>query len=99
MTSIRSMALVLALSGAGIVMLPTLAHAKTVTDGWYVEGMHGSADVRHVRDAVKRLPSVTYVKVSQATVDVSFDDRALSRADIAAAIAHAGSYRLMQRYE
>jgi copper chaperone CopZ len=99
MTSIRSIALVLALSGASLVMLPTLAHAKTVTEGWYVEGMHAGADVRHVRDAVKHLPSVSYVEVSQATVDVTFDNHELSRADIAMALAHAGGYRLMQRYE
>jgi copper chaperone CopZ len=99
MTSIRSVARVLALCCASLVTLPALAHAASVNEGWYVEGMHAGADVRRVRDTLKHLPGVSDGRVSLATVDVTFDNRQLSRADIAAALAHAGSYRLMQRYE
>jgi copper chaperone CopZ len=99
MTSIRSIALAVALSCVSLVTLPALAHAKTVTEGWYVEGMHAAADARNVRDAARRLPGVTHVTVSLATVEVTFDNQKMSRAELAPAIAHAGNYRLMQRYE
>jgi len=83
--------------------LAGVASAKTVTENWYVAGIHSGADVRHVRDAVKHLPGVTYLDVSQATLEIKFDDQKLTDRQLEAAVAHAGAhpgdFRLTQKVD
>jgi Cu+-exporting ATPase len=55
-----------------------------------VDGMSCSACVRHVKNAVAKLPSVTRADVEIGKVEVEYDPEKLSVADIAAAIEDAG---------
>ena len=72
------------------------ALAREVTHSWVVHGMRNAADVRDVRDAVAQLTGVTDVQMTQATIQVTFDQRVNER-QIAAAVDRTGEYRLMQR--
>jgi copper chaperone CopZ len=72
------------------------ALAREVTHSWVVHGMRNAADVRDVRDAVAQLTGVTDVQMTQATIQVTFDQR-VSEKQIAAAVDRTGEYRLMQR--
>lgn len=95
--------LALTLPCASLCTLAGVANAKSVTENWYVAGVHNGADVRHVRDALKHLPGVTYLGVSQATLEIRFDNQKLSDRQLEAAVAHAGAhpgeFRLTQKVD
>jgi copper chaperone CopZ len=55
-----------------------------------VDGMSCGACVRHVKNAVEKLPTVTDAHVEIGKVELAYDPAKLSVADIAAAIADAG---------
>lgn len=85
-------ALVLIGFGAGA----SSALAREVTRTWVIDGMRNAADVRDVRDAVAQLTGVTDVAMTQATIQVTFDQR-VSAKQIAAAVDRTGEYRMMQK--
>jgi copper chaperone CopZ len=81
------------------LFMPALAQAKTVTENWYLQGPHNGADVQRVQRAVGKLPGVLFCDVSQATLEVRFDNQKLNDAQLRAAVAHAGDYRLTRRVD
>jgi copper chaperone CopZ len=81
----------------GSLFVAGVAEAKTVNESWYLEGPHNGADVKRVERAVQHLPGVKSYEVSQATLDIRFDDQKLTDAQLRAAVAHAGHYRLTQK--
>jgi copper chaperone CopZ len=81
------------------LFVSTLAQAKSVTENWYLEGPRSGADVKRVERAVRGLPGVSYYEVSQATLEVRFDNRKLNDAALREAVARAGDYRLTRRVE
>lgn len=80
----------------GVSAWASSALAREVTQTWVVDGMRNAADVRDVRDAVAQLTGVTSVEMTQATIQVTFDQR-VSERQIAAAVDRTGEYRLMQK--
>jgi len=98
MKALKFAAVVLAIPFATL-LYPTVARAKTVSESWYLEGPRSGADVKRVEIALRRLPGVSSLEVSQATVDVRFDNAKLSDAQLKAAVAHAGDFRLTRRVD
>ena len=78
----------------GALFSAASAEAKMVDESWYLEGPHNGADVKRVERAVKDLPGVKFCEVSQATLDIRFDDQKLTDARLRSAVAQAGPYRL-----
>jgi len=81
------------------LLVPASAGAKTMTEDWYLAGPRSGADVRRVEHAVKALPGVSYLDVSQATLEVRFDNTKLNDAQLRAAVAQAGAFRLTRRVD
>jgi hypothetical protein len=81
------------------LFVSALAQAKTVTEDWYLEGPRNGADVQRVERAVRSLPGVLYYEVSEATLQVRFDNQRLNDTALRAAVAHAGDYRLSRRVD
>jgi copper chaperone CopZ len=81
------------------VFFSGVAHSKTVTEDWYLEGPRSGADVKRVENAIRALPGVSYAEVSEATVQVRFDNQKVDDARLRAAVAHAGDFHLKQRVD
>jgi copper chaperone CopZ len=81
----------------GALFIPAVAQARVVTESWYLEGPRSGADVKRVEDALRHLPGVSSFEVSQATLDVRFDDQKINDARLKAAVAQAGGFRLTRR--
>ena len=96
MNVLKSAAVVLAIPCAAL-LYSAVAQAKTVSESWYLDGPRSGADVKRVETALRHLPGVSSLEVSQATVDVRFDHEKLSDAQLRAAVAHAGDFRLTRR--
>ncbi|HTV24054.1 MAG TPA: heavy-metal-associated domain-containing protein [Polyangiaceae bacterium] len=92
MKTIASFIAVVGLLGA--LLVPSVAVAKTVNESWYLAGPRSGADVKRVERAVQHLPGVKSFEVSEATLDIRFDDQKLTDARLRAAVAHAGNFRL-----
>jgi len=99
MKALGTRMLAVALSCATLGVGQQVAQAKTVTEDWAVAGMHSGADVEHVRVALLHLPGITRVEVTQATVELTFDNQSVNERQIRAAIAHAGDFQLRQRID
>ncbi len=97
MKTLRAYALVLTLPWLGLCTWQSIAHAKDVRESWNVEGMHNATDVRQVRDALRHLPGVTYVSMTQATAEIELDNKMLSDAQLCAAVARAGNFHLTEK--
>ena len=95
MKTLGSIVAVFAIPASILAAQPSAA-AEARTESWVVYGIHNAADARHVRDALQHVPGVSYVSVSQATADVSFESEAVTDAQLVAAVAHAGDYRLVR---
>jgi copper chaperone CopZ len=81
------------------LLFPAQAQAKNVTENWYLEGPRSGADVKRVERAIRDLPGISYYDVSQATLEVRFDNQRINDAVLQAAVAHAGDYRLTRRVD
>jgi copper chaperone CopZ len=97
--------LAMGLSAVGLCAQPEIAHATTVTETWDVEGMHSGADVKQVRNALRTIPGISVQEVTQADVEIRFDNQKLTdsqlRTRMAQALAQVSTpqhpFRLMQK--
>lgn len=83
----------------GSLFAAGMAEAKMVNESWNLEGPRSGADVERVERAVKHLPGVKDVEVTQATLDIRYDDQKLSEAQLREAVAKAGKFRLTRPTE
>jgi len=93
MKTMASYVLALALP-LGSLFAASMAHAKMVNESWNLQGPRSGADVERIKQAVKQLPGVKDVEVTQATLDVRYDDEKLSEAQLREAVEKAGDFRL-----
>ena len=98
MKTMASYVLALALP-LGSLFAAGVAEAKMVNESWDLEGPRSGADVQRIEREIKQLPGVKDFQVTQATLDIRYDDERLSEAQLRSAVAKAGDFRLMRPVE
>jgi copper chaperone CopZ len=98
MKTMASYVLALALP-LGSLFGSTVAEAKMVNESWNLEGPRSGADVKRIEREIKQLPGVETFQLTQASLDIRYDDEKLSEAQLREAIAKAGDFRLMRPVE
>jgi copper chaperone CopZ len=97
MKNIKSYVLAMALPLTGLLALEGVAAAKTVTESWHVQGVHGASDEAKIKEALMQLPSVSNPSITTNMVKVTFDDQKVTESSIKDAISKAGAYKLEAR--
>jgi copper chaperone CopZ len=98
MRTMASYVLALALP-LGSLFASGVAEAKMVNESWSLEGPRSGADVKRIEREIQRLPGVKDFQLTQASLDIRYDDEKLSQAQLREAIAKAGDFRLMRPVE
>jgi copper chaperone CopZ len=98
MKTMASYILALALPLGGL-FAASVAEAKMVNESWNIEGPRSGADVQRIEREIKQLPGVKDFQVTQATLDIRYDDEQMSEAQLREAVARAGDFRLMRPVE
>jgi len=83
----------------GSLFAAGVAEAKMVNETWNIEGPRSGDDVKRIEKAVEQLPGVKHFEVTQATLDILYDDERLSEAQLRTAVADAGDFRLIRPTE
>jgi copper chaperone CopZ len=97
MKNIKSYILAMALPLTGVLALEGVAAAKTVTESWHVQGVHGASDEAKIKEALMQLPGVSNPSITTSLVKVTFDDQKVTESSIKDAISKAGAYKLEGR--
>jgi copper chaperone CopZ len=98
MKTMASYVLALALP-LGSLFAAGAAQAKTVNESWNLEGPRSGDDVKRIEREIKQLPGVKDFQLTQASLDIRYDDEKLSEAQLREAVAKAGDFRLMRPVE
>jgi copper chaperone CopZ len=98
MKTMASYALAVALP-LGSLFAAGIAEAKMVNESWNLQGPRSGADVERIKREIKQLPGVKDFQLSQATLDIRYDDEKLSETQLREAVAKAGDFRLRRPVE